>query len=191
MLQFFRSYPPLFVGLLMLLIACSPPKASRSSTNLPCTMGLDLLETDLQDYYFDFDENTELNIDLNRDGKDDFQFAPARSGNRIARFLSGNSPGHQVSQQPFLEAGTRIDSTMEFARSFNLNQIDRDLDNDYGTLAGKYIALRMQQGEEYHYGWLKFSTTDSTPGAPLYYGNLSLTLHAQAFNRDCGGITTP
>lgn len=147
--------------------------------------------TDLKDHYFDFEERTDEGIDLDQDGKDDFKFSPQQSGNRIARMLSGLAPGNQVVEAPYLEPGTVIDSNAAFVPEINLNGMDAELDNDYGTLGGKYFGLRMDIEGENHYGWIKFTTTDSTPGAPLYYSNLSLTLHSHAFNRNSGGITTP
>lgn len=178
-----------FIGLL--LISCtSSPQAGQGSQN-PCPPGTDLLLTDLKDHYFEFNESTELRIDLDKDQKDDFEFVPRQSGNRIARMLRGLSPGHTVSQRPFLSAPALIDSNMVFGPELNLNSLDAELDNDYGTLAEQYFALRIEKEGEVHYGWIQFSTTDSTPGAPLYYGSLYLTLHASGYNRNCGALAIP
>lgn len=176
----------LFFVSVLCLASCS--HGGGESSGIPCSPGVDLIMTDLKDHYFDFDERTNVGIDLDQDGKDDFQFTPRQSGNRVARMLSGLSPSNQVTEQPYLDSGAKIDSNTIFASELNLNGMDKNLDNDYGTLAGKYFGLRMELDGESHYGWIQFSTTDSTPGAPLYYSDLSLTLHAQAFNRNCGGI---
>lgn len=179
----------LFFVSALYLSSCSQGGSGEGNSDIPCSSGVDLLVTDLEDHYFDFDERTNEGIDLDQDGKDDFQFTTRQSGNRTARILSGRTPGNQVTEQPFLDSGTPIDSNTIFVPEFHLNGMDRDLDNDYGTLAGKYFGLRMDLDGESHFGWIRFSTTDSTPGAPLYYSNLSLTLHSHAFNQSCGGIT--
>lgn len=171
-----------------LLTAC---KSSENSPPGPCGSGIDLMISDLENHYFDFDSRTLVRIDLNMDGEDDFEFSPRQAGNRIGRILSGLSPNNTVTDQPYLDAGASIDSSTVFVPEFDLNKMDSNLDNDYGTLDHKYLGLRMEIKGETHYGWIRFSTTDSTIGAPLYYSRLSLTLHDHGFNRLCGGITTP
>ena len=172
----------------LLLISCRPGKESRKG---PCPQTVDLLEHSLGDKDIIFDYDTKIRIDLNRDRKADFEFVPAQSGNRMARMVQGLRPETMVAEPVYMESGFRLDSTTQFVEGINLNWLDSNLDNDYGTLTNMYIGLRMKVKGEYHYGWIRYSTTDIGIGSPLYYSNMQLTLHGTAYNRGCAALVTP
>ena len=178
----------LLLSTLLVLASCRPGQQSRKT---PCPQTVDLLEHSLKDKEFRFDYDTNIRIDLNRDRKADYEFVPAQAGNRMARRVQGLRPENMVAEPVFMESGFRLDSTTKFVDWINLNWLDSDLPNDYGTLTNMYIGLRMEVKGEYHYGWIRYSTTDIGIGSPLYYSGMELTLHGTAYNRGCGALVTP
>lgn len=179
------------------LVSCTQDRmvsTGRETSNQDCNETAKVIVRNQKAKTFYFDEYTSLKLDLNGDLKADFKLEAHQAGNRIARMLKGLRPGNEImmlGSKVFLDADTKISDSAAFVPEIDLNRLDDEFGNDYGTLDGKYFGLKMTRKKETHYGWIRFTSTDCAPGSPLYYSSLEITLHATGYNRSCSAIRTP
>ncbi|QTD36507.1 hypothetical protein JL193_10135 [Polaribacter batillariae] len=173
----------LFIGF------CSCQNSDANVEQVVCLDVLDLETTNL-DKTINFSIDTNVSLDINKDGVEDFLFTTERAGNRFARILKATNNQNKIVDAVFLEKGTTINNDLKFASKIDFNNIDKSFGNDYKTLQNKYIGLKISVDGTEHFAWILFSSTDSNPGSPVFYSDFIITLQNIAYNKSCSAITT-
>lgn len=175
-----------FLSFLIILSSCTE-KDTAAIQN--CKEIIDLLKTDLN-LTIDFTQKTNILIDVNNDGVDDFIFTTQIAGNGFFRVIKPLNNQNKIASTQILDLGTPINNKLTFTDKFKFGTIQNGFGNNYGTLTNKFIGFKIVLDENEHFGWFRFSSTDSSPFSPIYFSNLIITLNNITFNKGCTDIIT-
>lgn len=184
--------------LLAVIIICSCTKEETAVITEPhtqpqaqsCTTTVSNLFQTARSDSFTFHWSTEIDVDINNDGVNDFRFETNQAGNGITKELVGLVSGNEILIDSFQKAavlttGDEVGPSAQYASSFNFNNWGSG-SNAYFT--DQYLGLKFDAGGDTHYGWLKLTAyTDGGPqsNTPIYYSLLTFELSEQGYDEAC------